>query len=93
MQEGCPQAWDFLDACTERNGFGILQFMTIDNILASIDSEIAHLKQARALLSSDGTKMTTSVAQVHKRRKMSAASRKKIADAQRKRWAKQKATK
>jgi hypothetical protein len=28
--------------------------MTIDNILASIDSEIAQLKQARALLSGDG---------------------------------------
>jgi hypothetical protein len=74
-------------------GFGILQFMTMDNILASIDSEIAHLKQARALLSIDGAKMTASAAPVHKRRKMSAASRKKIADAQRKRWAKQKATK
>jgi hypothetical protein len=51
--------------------------MTIDNILASIDSEIAQLKQARALLSN--------------KHKMSAAARKRIGDAQRKRWAKQKA--
>jgi hypothetical protein len=67
--------------------------MTIDKILASIESEIAQLKQARALLSGGGTKKLASAAPVRKRRKLSAASRKKIADAQRKRWAKQKATK
>jgi hypothetical protein len=67
--------------------------MTIDNILASIDSEIVQLKQARALLSGDGTTKTTSAAPVHKRRKMSAAARKRIGDAQRRRWAKQKAAK
>jgi hypothetical protein len=67
--------------------------MTIDNILASIDSEIAQLKQARALLSGDGTKKTAVTPAAPKRRKMSAAARKRIGDAQRKRWAKQKATK
>ncbi len=67
--------------------------MTIDNILASIDSEIAQLKQARALLSTNGIKNTTTAAPVRKKRKMSAAARKRIGDAQRKRWAKQKATK
>ncbi len=66
--------------------------MTIETILASIDAEIAQLKQARALLSGDGTK-TAATPAAPKKRKMSAASRKKIADAQRKRWAKQKATK
>jgi hypothetical protein len=65
--------------------------MTIDKIIASIDTEIAQLERARALLSSDGTKKTATPV-VRKRRKLSAASRKKIADAQRKRWAKQKAT-
>ena len=64
--------------------------MTIDKILALIDSEIAQLERARALLSSDGTKKTATPV-VRKRSKLSAASRKKIADAQRKRWAKQKA--
>ena len=64
--------------------------MTIDNILASIDAEIAQLKQARALLAGDGTTKAATLAAT-KKRKMSAASRKKIADAQRKRWAKQKA--
>ena len=67
--------------------------MTIKSILSSIDSEIARLKQVRALLSTDGTKKTASAAPVRKKRKMSAAARKRIGDAQRKRWAKQKATK
>ena len=66
--------------------------MATDSILTSIDVEIARLKQVRALLSTDGTKKTATPA-TPKKRKMSAASRKKIADAQKKRWAKQKATK
>jgi len=63
--------------------------MSVDEILASIDSEIALLKQARALLSGDGTKKTAASATRKKRRKMSAAARKRIGDAQRKRWANQ----
>ncbi len=66
--------------------------MTIHDILASIDSEIAQLKQARALLAGDGTKKTASPA-TPKKHRMSAAARKRIGDAQRKRWAKQKAAK
>jgi hypothetical protein len=65
--------------------------MTLDKILASIDAEIAQLKQARALLSNLSTK--DSAAPVPNRHKMSVAARKRIADAQRKRWAKQKAAK
>jgi hypothetical protein len=49
--------------------------MTTDKILASIDSEITLLRQARALLSSDGTKNTTAAAPVRKKRKMSAAAK------------------
>ena len=64
--------------------------MTMDKILASIDSEIAQLKRARALLSGDVTKKTDTPATPNRRR-MSAAARKRIGDAQRKRWAKQKA--
>jgi methylase of polypeptide subunit release factors len=64
----------------------------MDKILASIDAEIAHLKQARAVLAGDGAKKTTKLA-TPKKHKMSAAARKKIADAQRRRWAKQKAAK
>ena len=66
--------------------------MTIDKILASIDSEIARLEKARTLLSTDGTKETAPPV-TPKKRKMSAAARKRIGDAQRKRWAKQKAAK
>jgi hypothetical protein len=66
--------------------------MTIENILASIDSEIVQLTKVRALLSSDGTQKTATHV-VPKKRKMSAAARKRIGDAQRKRWAKQKASK
>jgi hypothetical protein len=67
--------------------------MTLETILASIDSEIAQLKQARALLSTDGITKTPSASPVRKKHKMSAAARKRIGDAQRRRWAKQKATK
>lgn len=66
--------------------------MTIDKILASIDAEIAQLKQARALLSGDGTKRSAAPAP-RKKRKLSAATRKRIANAQKARWAKQKAAK
>jgi hypothetical protein len=67
--------------------------MTTDKILASIDAEIARLEKVRALLSTDGIKKAASAAPIRKRRKMSAAGRKKIADAQKARWAKQKAAK
>ena len=56
------------------------------------DSEIAQLKQARAVLSGNGAKKAATPA-TPKKRKMSAAARKRIGDAQRKRWAKQKASK
>jgi len=70
--------------------------MAIENILAQIDSEIARLTQARALLASLGVAPTTSgrkaaktsaKAKTRKRRVLSADARKRIADAQRKRWA------
>ncbi len=70
--------------------------MAIENILAQIDSEIARLKQARALLATTGTAATTSARKAgkaaakgrpRKKRVLSADARKRIADAQRKRWA------
>jgi len=67
--------------------------MTIERIITEIDTEIARLKQARALLSDNGAENTVTTAPIHKRRKMPAAARKRIGDAQRKRWAKQKAAK
>jgi hypothetical protein len=77
--------------------------MTIDSILAQIDSEIARLTQVRALLSGSGksaTKTATKAATAaiaapragrRKKRVLSADARKRIAEAQRKRWAAQKA--
>ena len=61
--------------------------MSLDNIIASIDAEIARLEQARALFSTE----TTKVGAIHRKpRKLSPAARKRIAEAQKKRWAKAK---
>jgi hypothetical protein len=72
--------------------------MTIDSILAQIDQEIARLTQARKLLAAPGAaaevkerKPKASVAKTRKKRVLSVEARKRIADAQRKRWAAQKA--
>lgn len=62
--------------------------MMMNDILATIDAEIKTLQQARAVLS--GAK-TTKVSKTPKaKRKMSAAGRKAIAEAQKKRWAEKK---
>jgi hypothetical protein len=74
--------------------------MAIENILVEIDAEIARLKQARALLATLGTvatkagrvaKEAPAKAKTRKKRVLSAEARKKIADAQHRRWAKLKA--
>ncbi|MGB9406039.1 MAG: hypothetical protein WCA89_00785 [Terracidiphilus sp.] len=75
--------------------------MAINSILALIDAEIASLTQVRSLLSSAGkvaakvtkrkTKKAKKAAKARKRRVLSPEARKRIADAQRKRWAAQKA--
>jgi hypothetical protein len=74
--------------------------MATDSILAQIDAEIARLTQARTLLANLGTvgaplavpaaKTSTKVGK-KKKRVLSPEARKRIADAQRKRWAAQKA--
>jgi hypothetical protein len=64
--------------------------MEIKQIIAELEKEITRLQSARALLS--GSSHGVGVAS--KRRTLSAEARKKIADAQKKRWAKsRKATK
>ena len=74
--------------------------MAIDSILAQLDAEIARLTQVRSLLASSGkipAKLTErkvsagSAAKSRRKRVLSAEARKRIADAQRKRWAAQKA--
>lgn len=76
--------------------------MAIDSILAEIDAEIARLTQARKLLagatgannftpSKKSSVVAKSSAKKGKRtRVLSAEARKRIADAQRRRWAAQK---
>jgi hypothetical protein len=80
--------------------------MNVTSLLSAIETEIARLKQARALLASDqpykrrgrppgSTNKNSVVSQAPtlvapKKRTMSAAGRKRIAEAQRKRWAAQK---
>jgi hypothetical protein len=75
--------------------------MSIDSILAQIDAEIATLTHARSLLANietiaaevteSKTKKAPAKAKAKKRRVLSPEARKRIADAQRKRWAAQKA--
>jgi hypothetical protein len=77
----------------------MLLCMATDSILAQIDSEIARLQQARKLLAdlgittkSAGRKaVKTATAKPAKKRKISAEGRKRIAEAQRKRWAAERA--
>jgi len=69
--------------------------MSIDTLLSTIDAEIARLQQARALLTGTGTgnHATPSAPKTTRRKRvMSAEARKRIGDAQRKRWAAQKKT-
>jgi hypothetical protein len=73
--------------------------MSIESILAEIDAEIARLTHVRSLLAGS-VKVASTIAlrrakkasgKTRKKRVLSAEARKRIADAQRKRWAAQKA--
>lgn len=70
--------------------------MSFDHLLSAIDAEITRLQQACALLSGGSTELhdampaTPSAGEKRGRRKLSAEARKRIAEAQRKRWAAQK---
>jgi hypothetical protein len=72
--------------------------MSIESILAQIDAEIAQLTQVRSLLTTNravsakpAKAAATKLGRPKKRRVLSAEARKRIADAQRRRWAAQKA--
>jgi hypothetical protein len=75
--------------------------MGIESIVAQIDEEIAKLTQIRAMLATTGVaakkaalpkrKNSAVEAKGTKRRVLSPEARKRIADAQRKRWAAQRA--
>lgn len=72
--------------------------MATESILAQIDAEIAKLVEVRKLLSRTGLvtskgiarAVRTAAGRAPKKRVLSADARKRIADAQRKRWAAQK---
>jgi hypothetical protein len=68
--------------------------MNTQDILSAIDAEIARLQSARALLvgTASGKRRgrPSASAGAPKKRTMSAEGRKKVAEAQRKRWAKAK---
>ena len=62
-----------------------------DRILAAIDEEITRLEKVRAMLSTSiAAAKDNAASTVRKRRKLGGAARKGIAEAQRKRWTKQK---
>jgi hypothetical protein len=77
--------------------------MAIESILAQIDNEIAKLEQIRSLLANTGVaakavkapraKKASGKVKGKKLRVLSPEARDRIAEAQRKRWAKQRATK
>jgi hypothetical protein len=72
--------------------------MAITDLISALDAEINRLQQARSILASLGatslhSRAATKSATGKRKRKMSAEARKRIGDAQRKRWAKQKAPK
>lgn len=62
--------------------------METSSLIAAIDQEIARLTQARALLA--GRQSVATFTGRPPRRRLSAAARKRISDAQKKRWAAQK---
>jgi hypothetical protein len=66
--------------------------MSLADIIASIDSEVIGLQQVRTLLTRDGCRLTPGPKR-RAARFMTAEARKRIGDAPRKRWAKQKAAK
>lgn len=72
--------------------------MAIESILSQIDAEIARLTEVRKLLAGSGAaafttsgrKAKSASAKARKSRVLSPEARKRIADAQRRRWAAQK---
>jgi hypothetical protein len=68
--------------------------MSLNDILSTLDADIARLQQARALIASDGSRARgrkpATKRPAKAKRTISAAGRKAIADAQRKSWAAQK---
>jgi len=102
-------AWHYLFSVAEnenkissflQNGGGNENYnieMEVKNIIATIDSEIGRLKQVRSILSGETARQAHGVnvkeRRAKKKRTLSPEARKRIAEAQRKRWAAQKSGK
>jgi hypothetical protein len=71
--------------------------MQVEEIIASIDQEIARLKQVRAILSGSASTQAgnpnAGKKRARKKRTLSPEARKRIAEAQKKRWAAQRKNK
>jgi hypothetical protein len=65
--------------------------MNIPDVIVALDAEIARLQQARTLI--DGWVSSGALRLRSAKRTLSSQARKKIADAQRRRWAKQRSIK
>jgi hypothetical protein len=74
-------------------GLGRIEPMAIAEILAEIDSEIGRLQEVRRLLSSTSRFAAAGGIASRKKRTLSPEARQRIVDAQRKRWAAQRAKK
>jgi hypothetical protein len=82
---------------------GLLYIANVNTqeIITALDAEIARLQHARSLIAASGkpkrrgrpAKSAPSAVPASKKRKLSSEARKKIAAAQKKRWAKQKSAK
>ena len=68
--------------------------MGVSEILVQIDREIAQLKKARALLTgaAKGSKPAPAIKPARKKRNLTPDGRRRIAEAVKRRWAKQKKT-
>jgi hypothetical protein len=73
----------------EPRSYATLKGMNIDELVSSIDSELARLREARQLLT-DASYPIHRVTVPARKRTLSAEARERIASAQRKRWAAQK---
>lgn len=64
--------------------------MDTNQLVAELDKEIARLREARSLLAGNSNGFKSTGSKVTGRRTLSAEARNRIAEAQRKRWAKTK---
>ncbi len=64
--------------------------MGVTEILAHIDREIAQLQKARTLLTGSALKSTAGAKKATKKRNLTPEGRKRIAEAVKRRWARQK---